>query len=68
MRSSWKSEGNLRIHVFLRLTDFYMGSDNKDLAECLEHLTSNAEVSTVLGSIPAPSDIVKSEGRQMNQC
>ncbi len=46
-----------------------------DLAECgwnlakwLERLTANAEVATVLASIPASSDTVKSEGRQMKQC
>ncbi len=31
-------------------------------------LTANAEVATVLGSIQAVSDKVKSEGRQMKQC
>ncbi len=31
-------------------------------------LTANAEVATVLGSIPASSDIVESEARQMKQC
>ncbi len=31
-------------------------------------LTANAEVATVLGSIQAFSDKVKSEGRQMKQC
>ncbi len=34
----------------------------------LEHLTANAHVVTVLGSIPASSDTVKCEGRQMEQC
>jgi hypothetical protein len=36
-----------------------------DLAEWLERLAANA---TVLGSIPASSDTVESEGRQMKQC
>ncbi len=36
-----------------------------DLAEWLERLTANAEVATVLGSIPASSDKVESEGRHM---
>jgi hypothetical protein len=31
-------------------------------------LTANAEVATVLGSIPASSDTVESEGLQMKQC
>ncbi len=39
-----------------------------DLAEWLERLTANAEVVTVLGSIPASSDTVESAGRQMKQC
>ncbi len=34
----------------------------------LERLTANAAVATVLGSIPAASDTVLSEGRQMKQC
>ncbi len=36
-------------------------------AEWLERLTANAVVATVLGSIPASSDTVGSEGRQMKQ-
>ncbi len=40
-----------------------------DLSEWLERLTANAEVATVLGSIPASSDTVEveSEERQMKQ-
>jgi hypothetical protein len=34
----------------------------------LERLTANAEVATALGSIPASTDTVESEGRQMKQC
>jgi hypothetical protein len=34
----------------------------------LERLTANAVVATVLGSMPASSDTVESEGRQMKQC
>jgi len=33
----------------------------------LSRSTANAEVATVLGSIPAPFDLVESEGRQMKQ-
>ncbi len=36
--------------------------------EWLEPLTVNAEVAAVLGSIPASSDTVEYEGRQMKQC
>ncbi len=39
-----------------------------DLAKWLERLIANAEVPTVLGSIPASSDTVESEERQMKQC
>ncbi len=39
-----------------------------DLAEWLKRLTANAKVAFVLGSIPASSDTVESEGWQMNQC
>ncbi len=39
-----------------------------DLAEWLEHLTANAVVATALGPIPASSDTVESEVRQMKQC
>ncbi len=39
-----------------------------DLAEWLKRLTVNAVVATVLGSIPAFSNTVESEGRQMTQC
>ncbi len=39
-----------------------------DLVEWLERLAVNAKVATVIGSIPASSDTVESEGRQMKQC
>jgi hypothetical protein len=39
-----------------------------DLVEWLERLAVNDKVATVLGSIPAASDTVESEGRQMKQC
>ncbi len=39
-----------------------------DLAEWLERLTANTKIATVLGSIPASSDTVESEERQMKQC
>ncbi len=39
-----------------------------DVGELLDRLTFNAEVATVLGSIPASSGTVESEGRQMKQC
>ncbi len=39
-----------------------------DLAKWLERLTANVVVATVLSSIPASSDTVESEGRQMKQC
>jgi hypothetical protein len=36
--------------------------------EWLERLTGYVKVTTVLGSIPASSDTVESEGRQKKQC
>ncbi len=39
-----------------------------EITKWLERLTANAEVVTVLCSIPASSDTVESEGRQMKQC
>ncbi len=38
------------------------------LAKWLERLAVNAKISTVLGSIPASSDTVEPDGRQMKQC
>jgi hypothetical protein len=38
------------------------------IAKRLERLTAKVVVSTVLGSIPASSDTMESEGRQMKQC
>jgi hypothetical protein len=38
-----------------------------DLVEWLAHLTDNAKVATVLGSIPA-STHTESEGQQIKQC
>ncbi len=49
-------------YIFLRVDTGW------DVAEWLERLSANAEVATVLGSIPASSDTVESEGRQMKQC
>jgi hypothetical protein len=34
----------------------------------VERLIANAKVAIALGSIPASSDTVESEGRQMKQC
>ncbi len=48
--------------LFLRPATFL------DLAEWLKHLTANAKVATVLGSIPASSDTVESERQKMKQC
>ncbi len=38
------------------------------IVEWLEHLAVNAKVATVLGSIPASSDTVEYDGRQIKQC
>ncbi len=42
--------------------------DKMYVADWLERLTANAEVATFMGLIPASSDTVESEGRQMKQC
>ncbi len=67
-------------HVFLRsahsvkkdrLTRWILVSSHPLLmrsSERLARLTAYAEVATVLGSYPASSDTVESEGRQMKQC
>ncbi len=39
-----------------------------DLAEWLERLTANAKVATVLGSIPASTETMESEGRLWKKC
>ncbi len=52
-----------RRHFRLHGGNFFGGMS---LAERLERLTDNTKVATVLGSIPASSDTVKSEGRQNN--
>jgi hypothetical protein len=39
-----------------------LDKDDEDVA-VLEHPTANSEVATVLGSIPASSDTVESDGR-----
>jgi hypothetical protein len=39
-----------------------------DLADWLARLAVDAEVATILGSIPESSDTVESEGRQMKEC
>ncbi len=36
--------------------------------DLVKRLTANAEIAIILGSIPASSDTVKSERRQMKQC
>jgi hypothetical protein len=70
-------------HCFLFLPSVFTVSENAgieprtvakcynflfELAEWLECLAVNAKVTTVLGSIPASSSPVESEGRQMKQC
>jgi hypothetical protein len=49
----------------LKINFLYRSRQKKlDLAEWLKRLSANAKVATVLGSIPASSDTVDSEGRQ----
>ncbi len=57
----WTDDGQDRI---MKLNGFLLEVlSGWDLAEWLERLTANAEVATVLGSVPASSKIVESEGR-----
>ena len=55
-------------NIWRFLSYFAQVSSIWDLAELLECLAVNAKVATVLGSIPASSDTVESEGQQMKQC
>jgi hypothetical protein len=61
---------NLRICEFAELICGPPNIGNKWMrsSQWLERLAANAVVATVLGSIPASSDSVESEGRQMEQC
>ncbi len=52
-------------YCFLSFALKYSGRDPVDR---LVRLTVNDKVATALGSIPASSDTVESEGRQMKQC
>ncbi len=50
------------------ISNVWMTSNGgRDLAYWLKRLTANVKVATVLGLIPASSDTVESEGRQMKQ-
>ncbi len=53
---------------FLHLLINFISADCRDVAEWLELLTAYAEGATVLGSIPASSDTLGSEGPHMKQC
>ena len=53
--------------------EFYVNGKMASLSmrlnrEVLEHLAIKAKVAKFLGSIPASSDTVESEWRQMKQC
>ncbi len=54
--------------VSYRVKVYPIFTSGLDLAKWLERLTADADAATVLGSIPASSDAVESEGRQMKQC
>jgi hypothetical protein len=53
--------------LWMRSSRLWMRS-SRVVVRGLEHLTANAAVATVLGSIPASSDTVESEGQHMKQC
>jgi hypothetical protein len=46
----------------------YFGILHSGAAEYLERLTANAKAATVLSSVPASSDTMELEGRQIKQC
>jgi hypothetical protein len=50
------------------LSDNFENFQKRLIFAWLERLAFNAKVATVLGTIPASSDTVESEGRQMKQC
>ncbi len=56
----WDGAGRFNPNLTLASSEYLFG---RDLAEWLERLTAKAVVATVLGSIPASSDTVESEGR-----
>ncbi len=63
---------NLRVEQVLLIYNIRICTNKRmicgsDLAEWLEGLTANDVVAIGLGSIPASSDTVESEGRQMKQ-
>jgi hypothetical protein len=67
------SNSNEKYNKFLvveTVTFFHKPSELKMIFSRVvrEHLTVNAQVATVVGSIPASSDTVESEGRQTKQC
>jgi hypothetical protein len=52
----------------MQISGYYDKKTKRSTILASERLTANAEVATVLGSIPATFDTVESEGRQMKQC
>ncbi len=75
MPSSWrdlaKNVNEIKPRMWMRSSpecEWDLSQWGWDLAHCLERLTTSAKVATVLGSIPASSYTVKSEGRQMKPC
>jgi hypothetical protein len=54
--------------MWLRSSRMWMISSRMWMISIAESDCYNAEVATVLGSIPASSDIAESEARQMKQC
>ncbi len=54
-----------RIVIMVKNRRRIKGKWMRSIAEWLQHLTVNAKVATVLGSLPASSDTMESVGRQM---
>ncbi len=73
LRANPKSQSLARPSLLERktcqiVTELFSVKNKAPLAEWLERLTAKAGVATVLGPIPASSDLAESEGPQMKQC
>jgi len=67
IKEDLQSQIHLLFSISFVLIRIYYSSSGWDLAEWSDRLTANAEVATVPGSIPASTDTMESEGRQMKQ-
>ena len=68
VRSRRDQEKKYRIGIRQQVYLFYKWMYLRYSRVAIERLTAKAKVARVLGSIPASSDTVESEARQMKQC